>query len=314
MNTHTAPHKSNQMPTKDLPKEVTLTTGAGGFEYLHIDNAWAHATISLYGGQILSHHAKTQAHPLTFLSEQAHYQTGKSIKGGAPLCWPWFGIDTTGQERGAHGFARTRNWSLQSCVQHPNGSTHIILELFDSPETQQLWPHAFHLETSIIIGNNLHIGLTTHNRNEDPITISQALHTYFAVSDLEGIQVHGLEHTQYIDHAQDGHKQTKQQNGPVEFTQEVDRVYTHTPAQLSITDPQWQRQILIRSTGSHSTVVWNPGQTLCERSADLRDDAYRSFICVETANTAINTIIIQAGHSHTISAEYSIQALSNTTP
>ncbi len=290
--------------------QLHIENGLGELPIIHLHNPHATAKISLYGGQILSYHPHDATHELMFLSDKAFYQKGKAIRGGAPLCWPWFGADPENQGRPSHGFARTRLWQLHTTESLSDGATRMLLGLNDNPDTLTLWPHRFALELEIIIGKTLKLTLSTHNLSEQPMSISQAIHSYFAVGDIARTEVVGLEQLRYIDKSKAGQNTLRTQDGSIQVEQEVDRIYLNSSGEVQIHDHAWQRRIRIRSTGSQSTVVWNPWIEIAAQMADLNDDDYQRFICVETANVADNTIKIAAQDQHRMGVEYTIEPLS----
>jgi glucose-6-phosphate 1-epimerase len=293
-----------------IANQLSFGQGNGDWPFIQIHNAHARATISLYGGQVLGFHPHHTTDDLMFLSERAFYEQGKAIKGGAPICWPWFGADTSGMNRGAHGFARNQLWRVVSTRElADDGATEVVLALNPSPKSLELWAHTFELTSTITVGKTLKIALVTCNTSDTPMHLTQAIHTYFKVGDIGQTQVLGLENTQYIDNAVGGNREIKPQMGAIDFTQEVDRIYTHTPPIMQIVDAAWQRNIQIQAIGSHSTVVWNPWVEIAKKSADLNDGDYQKFVCVETANAADDCVQIAPNASHTLSAEYSITSL-----
>ena len=290
-----------------IANQLSFVEGNGGFPFIQIHNRHARATISLYGGQVLGFHPHHAADDLMFLSERAFYEQGKAIKGGAPICWPWFGADASGFNRGAHGFARNQLWRVVSTRELNDGATEVVLALNESPSSLALWPHTFELTSTITMGKSLKIALVTRNTSDAPMHLTQAIHTYFKVGDIRQTQVLGLENTQYIDNAVGGNREIKPQRGEINFTQEVDRIYTHTPPTMQIVDAAWQRSIQIQTTGSHSTVVWNPWIEIAKKSADLNEGDYQKFVCVETANAADDSVFIAPNTVYQLSAVYSIE-------
>ena len=290
-----------------IANQLSFVEGNGGFPFIQIHNRHARATISLYGGQVLGFHPHHAADDLMFLSERAFYEQGKAIKGGAPICWPWFGADVSGFNRGAHGFARNQLWRAVSTRELPDGATEVVLGLSPSPKSLELWAHTFELTSTITVGKTLKITLVTRNTSDTPMHLTQAIHTYFKVGDIRQTQVLGLENTQYIDNAVGGNREIKPQKGEINFTQEVDRIYTHTPPTMQIVDAAWQRSIQIQTTGSHSTVVWNPWIEIAKKSADLNEGDYQKFVCVETANAADVSVFIAPNAVYELSAVYSIE-------
>ena len=299
---------SNLSTQFNLANHLSIIEGKAGFPFIEIHNAHARATISLYGGQVLGFHPHHAADDLMFLSERAYYEQGKAIKGGAPICWPWFGVDASGLNRGSHGFARNRLWRVLSTRELADGATQVVLGLSESPETLALWTHSFELSITITVGTSLTIALSTHNTSDAPMRLTQAIHTYFKVGDSRHTQVLGLEDTHYIDQAVGGNREVKAQLGAVVFTQEVDRIYTHTAPSMRIVDAVLQRSIRIQTTGSHSTVVWNPWEALAKKAPDLNDEDYQKFVCVETTNAADDAIDIMPNATYELSATYFIES------
>jgi glucose-6-phosphate 1-epimerase len=288
-----------------IPGQLEFIEGKGGFPLIRIDNAKARALISVYAGQVLSFQPADQAHDLLFLSDAAYYQAGKAIKGGIPVCWPWFGPDPEDRGRAAHGFVRNRPWSVRATEALANGDTQIILGLTDSTETRSIWSAAFDLSLEVTVGHGLQVALVTRNTGDQSFTLTQALHSYFSVGAIGQVQVHGLEASDYLDKAGDGGRYI--QTGAVRFDREVDRIYLDAPSRLVINDAALGRRINITSTGSHTAVVWNPWADISASMGDLRDDDYQRFVCVETANAATDTVEVMAGGQYRMGAEYQVE-------
>jgi glucose-6-phosphate 1-epimerase len=290
-----------------IARHLAGTEGPGGLPMIDVDNAHATARISLYGGQVLAYRPRGAAADLLFVSEQAFFQPGKAIRGGVPVCWPWFGPDPQGLGRPAHGFARTRLWCLRETAALPGGETRVVLDLNDTAETRALWPHAFDLSLTVTVGPTLHLALTTRNTGEAPFEITQALHSYFAVGDIAQTRVSGLDGCAYIDKAAGAGDAVKVQGADVTVTAEVDRVYTGVPPSLSIVDSAQGRRVRIASKSSSTAVVWNPWAAIAAGMADLQDDGYLKFVCVETANVADDAITLAPGAAHTLVARLAVE-------
>ncbi|NOK62974.1 MAG: D-hexose-6-phosphate mutarotase [Chloroflexi bacterium AL-W] len=235
--------------------QLSFVDGPGGLPVAAIRNTHAHATVALYGGHVLSYQPHDQA-PVLWSSAQSFYEVGKPMRGGVPVCWPWFGPHPTDTYKPSHGFARTSIWSVLETVVVANEATRIRLGLRDTNETQTLWPHVFELEITITVGASLEIELCVRNTGTTTFSYSGALHSYFTVSHISHITIHGLEATTYIDQLDSG--QRKVQDGPIAISHEIDKVYLATDATCRIDDSELQRHIHIVKTGSQSTVVWNP--------------------------------------------------------
>ncbi len=283
-----------------------MVSGPGGLPMVAVDNAHATARIALHGGQVLSFRPTGAAADLLFVSERAHFQAGMAIRGGVPVCWPWFGADPQGLGRGSHGLARTRVWDLRRTATLPGGETWLELGLTDTPETRALWPHAFDLTLEITVGTMLRLALTTRNTGASPFSITQALHSYLAVGDIAHTTVLGLDGCHYIDKAKGAGGAVKQQAGAVHIAGEVDRIYTDAPASLAVMDSALGRRIDIRAQGSRTAVVWNPWVAIAAGMADLEDDGYQRFVCVETANAADEVITLPPGGEHRMAVEMAV--------
>lgn len=286
-----------------LGDTLRVQPGNGGLPVVAIDNRRASALVSLYGGQVLGYRPSGQEQDLLFVSRQAVYRPGKAIRGGVPLCWPWFGPHPVDPARPAHGLARTRHWQLRDTGHDSDGATRLTLGLGDDADTRALWPHAFDLTLVITVGDSLSLALTTRNDDTRPVTISQALHSYFAVGDIARARVLGLDGCRYLDKAAGG---SALQAGAVTIDCEVDRIYQAPPPRLVIEDDVLARRIHIASGGSRSTVVWNPWTDIAAQMADLGDDDYRRMLCVETANAAADAVTLAPGESHRLVADYRV--------
>jgi glucose-6-phosphate 1-epimerase len=288
-----------------IANHLIFATGNGGFPMIHIDNGQAKALISVYSGQVLSFQPATETADVMFLSEKAYYAKGKAIKGGVPICWPWFGPDPEGLGRPSHGFVRNRLWNVVATSTTPEGATQVILGLKDTEETRAMWPAAFELAIAITVGTTLTVELITRNLGDKAFPLTQAFHTYFKVGDISRVQVLGLENTQYLDKADGGVEKT--QMGAVVATGEVDRIYLDVTNELVIDDSSLNRRIRIKSSGSKSAVVWNPWVKIAASMADLDDSDYQRLICVETTNAATDIVEVPAQGEFRLAAIYSVE-------
>jgi glucose-6-phosphate 1-epimerase len=265
-----------------IDDQIKFVEGTGGLPFIKVSNDSASAVISVYAGQVLSFQPANEAHNLMFLSQAAFYAPGKGIKGGTPVCWPWFGPDPEGKGRPVHGFVRTRFWEVMGTEAISSEESKVTLGLADSPETRAIWPYPFMLLMEITVGKSLQLELITRNAGRQPFSITQALHTYFKVGHISEVTVLGLENTEYIDKTDNfAHKL---QTGTVTIDREVDRIYRNAGHELVIDDAALARRIRIASRGSRTAVVWNPWEKISAEMGDLEDDDYQRFVCVETAN------------------------------
>jgi glucose-6-phosphate 1-epimerase len=285
---------------------LDITEAHSGFPVIKINNQYASAVISLYGGQVLSY-VQRDAEELLFLSDKAFYETGKAIKGGVPVCWPWFGADPQGKGRPAHGFARNSLWQLESTEQTISGSTKVVISLLPNEASKKLFPYKFKLSLTVVVGKEIELELTTQNTDEKSFNITQALHTYFAVKNIKDVSVSGLDGNVYLDKAKSKiGEENKAQKGDVVFGGEVDRIYLDVPNNLQIRQKDAKKLTTILSINNKTAVVWNPWKELCEQSVDLKPDDYTRFVCVETANSADNVIEVKSGEVFSLHVTYSI--------
>ncbi len=292
-----------------LTGQLQFIEQASGFPMIQINNKFATATISLYGGQILEFQPHSQSEPVLWLSEQAIYHQGKAIRGGIPICWPWFG-DYIGQEKQpAHGFARLSLWDVCATKTLSNGSTEVILQLpcLQYCQNYQASNVTFKLDLrlKIIVGEVLKIELLTINKGDHTISLSNALHAYFNVSDVHHIQISGLDDTSYIDKLDNA--SIGLQQGNVRLTTEMDRVYQNTKKALVLHDRDFKRRIIIAKAQSFSTIVWNPWQESAKKMVDMANNGWQSMICIEPANVHDNTIMLGVGQKQTLTMLVSIE-------
>lgn len=281
---------------------LEFTSGAGDLPMIKIDTPLATAVISLYGAQVLSFQPKSASNDLLFLSEKANYQVGKAMRGGIPICWPWFSQEKPRPQLPNHGFARTSIWAVTE-TSRADDVVQLQLILQDNAETREMWDHAFQLTLDITISEQLSLSLTTENTGTDSFQFSQAMHTYFAVGDIAQTQVSGLNGVNYINTVA-GNNTSHQQAGAVKIAAEVDRIYTDFAGTLQLQDKKNNRSIDIESSGSNTTVIWNPWQAISAEMKDLNDAAYQQFICVETVNTGDDTVKLAPTEKHTITVAY----------
>lgn len=285
-----------------LPGVLAICEGKGGLPLITIDNAHARASISPYGGQVLSYRPVETESDLLFVSRKAQFELGKAIKGGIPICWPWFGPDPEGCGRPDHGFARTRGWQLLSTEACVDGSTRVRLGLRDNAETLALWPHAFSLELEVSIGEILELALVTENTGDGPMMLTQALHAYFSLGDVRRAQVLGLAGHEYIDKVSDG--ACAKQSGPINVDGPVNRIYLDTRETLTLDDPGRARWVQIEREGSASAVVWNPWVEQSRQMNDFADDEYLRMICVESTNAADDAVSLAPGERWRLVSRY----------
>jgi len=274
---------------------ISFESGKGGLPVAEIHNAHATATVALQGGHVISFQPHGEK-PVLWVSSKALYQAGKAIRGGIPVCWPWFGPHPSDSTKPAHGFVRTALWNVIATAAGTTGETHLRLGISSSPETLDLWPHDFSLELRVTVSKELTVELVTHNTGNYDFILSEALHSYFNISAVGSVRIEGLSNMTYIDKI-DGSQQ-KTQQGAIVVTSETDRVYLDTENECVIYDAGFARKIHIAKMGSRSTVVWNPWIEKSKTFKDFSPDEYVDMLCIETANADKNAVTVHAGRSH----------------
>ena len=285
--------------------EVQFTQGPGGLTQVEVTHARARAVIAIQGAQLLSY-ARHDEPAVVWVSPQAKYSAGKSVRGGVPICWPWFGPHASDPALPTHGYARTLPWEVVQVVS-TREATQLVFELVPDAATRARWPQNSKLECHITIGDALEMELVTRNLSGEAMSITDALHTYFGVSDVRAIRVLGLDGVEYIDKVDAGRRM--RQSGDVTFNGETDRVYLNTEGDCVIEDPGYARRIRIAKRGSRSTVVWNPWIDKAAKLGDMGDDGYLRMVCVESANALDNAVLIAPGDEHRLWVRYSVEAL-----
>ncbi len=279
-----------------LSASCELARSAEGQEFLCINNHQGNAIIALYGAHVL-HYQPTGKPPLIWLSQQAVLDGSKPIRGGIPICWPWFGPAPArvGSGRPAHGFARNRVWSLTGVSDSPAG-TLVHLSLLDDDATHAQWDHEFELDLDVLIADSLSLVLTTRNTGSQPLTYNGALHTYLSVDDLDAVRVEGLGPV-YCDKL-DG-SQEKPLLAPLAISGPLDQIYLQPEACTRVQEPG---RTLTLVNGNHdSIVVWNPWAEGARAMADMDDEGYRHMLCVEAAITGSEGITVAPDEEHCLS-------------
>jgi len=287
---------------------IKFVRDEAGLDYIEVDNDHATAKIALQGAHVMAWQPKSQQHPVLWLSSNARYVQGRSIRGGIPICWPWFGAHPTDGTLCPHGFARVMPWQLIDAETIKNGATRLVFQMLEPEESKRQLTYSFVLTLTIIIGETLRMDLATTNKADHPFMVGEALHTYFHVSDVASIQIQGLEDALYADKVYNYERRVE--TSDIRFKSEFDRVYLNTNADCVIHDAGFNREIRISKSGSQSTVIWTPWQEKAEQMADMgAPNEWRGMICVETANALENSVVISPNRTHTLSVEYRVESL-----
>ena len=287
-----------------LANQLTFIKGKGEFPFISVQNKSATAVISLYAAQVLSFKPVSETEDLLFLSKKACYEDGRAMRGGIPICWPWFGPNLSGIDLPDHGFVRNSLWNVVKTTALSETETLIKLRFKYNPHRTDHWPETFILELDISVGESLTLNLSTHNTGRKALYITQALHAYFHIGDIHKISILGLEKTDYLDKLDNG--QQKHQSHAVTIPFEVDRIYKDVKRELTITDPVLNRNILVTSNHYKTAIVWNPWSYVSAHIADLEPDDYKRFVCLEAGNVTTDILEILPNNSVTLSVNYKI--------
>ena len=267
-----------------------------GFASIEVINKSASAEIALQGAHLF-YFRPVAEQSLLWLSKKSFFESGRAIRGGIPICWPWFGRHPENSALPQHGFARISDWELVEVQEPDDQTTEIRLQLHHCVESLQLWPYRFSLLLTLTIGRTLSLALTTKNCDVRPFEITAALHSYFAVENIHTVHVDGLAGRPYFDSLTG--KECVQQS-PIRIGQEVDRIYHQVESPVTLHDQK--RSVRIDASGSSSAVIWNPWQEKSVAMADMHDDAYTTMLCIETANAPGDARRIEPGEEHTLRA------------
>ena len=285
-----------------IPNVVEVIPGNGGLPKIRVTAPSASADLYLHGAQLTSWQP-ADAGEVLFLSEHSNWQDGRAIRGGIPVCFPWFRSKLDAPSAPAHGFVRTKEWQLESAK--IDGESVVVICSTESDEsTQRWWPHAFRLVYVLSIGRSLGLQLIVTNTGQTPFHFEEALHTYFQVSQVEKVSIRGLDQITYLDNFDGNRKKTQIRD--LIFTAKTDNAYIDVRGAAELIDPTWHRTIRTEKGNSATTVVWNPWQEGAASLGDLGDDEWRQFACVEASNIFGSAISLAPGQEHRMQAIISV--------
>lgn len=267
-----------------------------GQKAIRLANSRGEAVIHLHGAHVV-HFQPTGEQPVLWMSGSSWFQDGKPIRGGVPVCAPWFGPHPTDAQLPAHGLVRQRPWALTHHEELVDGRTRVQLSLAADEAMLAAWPHPFSATLTVTVGATLEIELAVRNTGNAPFLLGEALHTYFAISDVRKIRISGLTGALYLD-KMDNSARKQQGPEPIAITAQTDRVYFSEESSAVIDDPGFGRRIVVRKGGSGATVVWNPWIEKAKALADFGDDEWPGMVCVEAVNAADSTVVVPPSFTH----------------
>lgn len=281
----------------NIPGKLTVKPGRHKLACVEVDSDLCQAKLYLLGA------CPTQWKPaghkdVLFTSRASYFKEGRPIRGGVPVCFPWFGPHPEDPDAPSHGLVRTKHWNLIATRETPDG---VDVELATNLDH-------LHVDYHLSFGKQLKLRFIVSNTSDEDQTFEQALHTYLTLGDATKASITGLENAEYVDKMHEG-ETFNQGDEPITFTEETDRVYLDTTADCVLTDPVMNRKITVAKTGSKSTVVWNPWVNKANRLEDMGDEEWQKMCCIESANIAPDTVTIAPGGSHTMTVTLSVEAL-----
>lgn len=284
---------------------IRFFEGKGNLPFVEITNQSASAIISLYGAHVL-HFTPVGEKDLLWNTEKSFFQNGKAIRGGIPLCFPWFGPHETDNTKAQHGFARLSTWKFETLDLISSESTQITLTLNQSAETLAIWPFFFSAKVIINIAKSLTVSLQVLNTGNTTFTYTDALHSYLNISNINNIKIDGLHYARYFD----GFDRTKtivDSEKHLVINKEENRRYVETTSDCVIYDEGFSRKLRVAKKGSQTTIVWNPWNETAKAMTDMDENDYKTMICIEAANYYSDFVTLEPGQSHSLTTILSLE-------
>ena len=288
-----------------IPEVAKVCEGNGGLARVCISSSQGEGEIYLHGAQVTSWKPRGNDEVL-FLSSKSRWLEGQAIRGGIPICFPWFRAKSDDPKAPAHGFVRTKSWQLESIVANDSGVC-VSMSTESNGQTRRWWPASFRLVHRVVFGSELTLELSCTNTGATSLRFEEALHTYNRVSDVANVRLQGLDAVQFLDNT-DSNK-VKVQQGEVTISSTTDKAFIKSRHDAALVDPQLLRQVRLKKTNSLTTVVWSPWREGAGRLADLGDGEWTQFLCVEACNILDASVALAPGETHKMTAALSVAKL-----
>jgi glucose-6-phosphate 1-epimerase len=285
-----------------IPGVATVCNGNGAMPRVQITSSLCDGEVYLHGAQVTSW-KPAGADEVLFLSSKSRWEEGQAIRGGIPICFPWFRAKVDDRQAPAHGFVRTKAWRLASITQNESG---VVVSMFTESDavTKRWWPGEFRLLHRVTFGSELTLELECTNTGTTPLRFEEALHTYNRVADVHDARLQGLDNARFLDNTDSNREKT--QCGDVAIASTTDNAYQNTSSTVDLLDPEKRRRIRLRKEGSLTTVVWNPWREGANGLRDLGDGEWTRFFCVEASNILGFAVNLGPGERHTLRAVLSV--------
>jgi glucose-6-phosphate 1-epimerase len=285
-----------------IPGVARVDEGNGGMARVRITSALGEGEIYLHGAHVTSW-KPAGGDEVLFLSTKSRWEDGQAIRGGIPICFPWFRAKANSPEAPAHGFVRTKAWQLESIAENGSGVT-VSMSTGSDERTERWWPGDFRLIYRATFGHELRLELVCANTGKTPLRLEEALHTYNRVADIAQARVQGLDGVHFLDNT-DSNKE-KTQIGDVTITSKTDNAYLNTQSTVDLLDSDLGRRIRMSKANSMTTVVWNPWDDGAKGMRDLGDGEWKQFVCVEASNILGFAVDVAPGREHSVTAVLSV--------
>lgn len=280
-----------------------VSEGNSGLARVQITSAFGGGEMYLHGAHVTSWKPAGNEEVL-FVSTKSRWEEGQAIRGGIPICFPWFRGKSDDPHAPAHGFVRTKTWQLESISEDASGVTVAMFTQSDE-HTRKWWPGEFRLVHRVTFGSELRLELVCRNTGTTPFRFEEALHTYNRIANIQDARVQGLDGVSYLDNTESNEEKT--QRGDVLIASLTDNAYCNTQIEVDLLDADKKRRIRLRKENSLSTVVWNPWSEGAARLQDLGDGEWRQFLCVEASNILDAAIHLAPGQEHRMTAVLTVE-------
>jgi glucose-6-phosphate 1-epimerase len=282
----------------EIPGTAQVVEGNGGLPKIRINSPEVAGEMYLHGAHVTSW-KPAGGEEVLFISAQSRWEDGRAIRGGIPICFPWFGDKADDSKAPAHGFVRTKVWQLESIAQFVDAVT-VSMFTESNENTRKWWPAEFRLVHRATFGSELSLELEVTNTGRTSLRFEEALHAYYRVGNINKARVQGLDAVHYFDKT-DSNRQ-KAQHGEISIVSETDRVYLNTSHAIELEDPLLHRRTHVTKENSRTTVVWNPWAQKAHSLSDFADDEWAQMICIETSNVSDFAVDLAPGQRHKMRA------------
>jgi len=288
-----------------IPGAAKICEGNGGLPRIQIKGSQAEGEMYLHGAQVTSWRPVGNDEVL-FLSTKSRWQEGRAIRGGIPICFPWFRAKADDPNAPAHGLVRTKSWQLESIIEDKSGVC-VSMSIESDEQTKRWWPAQFRLVHRVIFGPELTMELVCTNTGKTALRFEEALHTYSRVADVAEVRLQGLNTVRFLDNTDSNTE--KMQRGDVTIASATDNAFIGTQNDVDLIDPKLRRHIRLKKANSLTTVVWSPWREGAARLGDLGDGEWTQFLCVEASNILDASVTLAAGERHKMTAVLSTAKL-----